>query len=263
MEVHWLETGSETEDSPLLRAVFPLAMQDARFYCQTPFYIAERPADGKIGGQPTPEALKHRDDYGIFAEANDGQEVPAQKWVDVNNGQTGIALLNRTKYGHSYHRGDLRITLMRSADEPDIYPNLGKFNISYALYPHAEDWKSAVWQEGENFNIPVMANEPPSLALVKNHATRPEEASFITVAPANVAMSGMKQSEEGDEMIVRLVEIEGKETVATIDLPFSAQTARRLTILELPWNDEAQPAMTGKRVTVKIKPNEIITLGFK
>jgi alpha-mannosidase len=263
MEVHWLETGTPSEDSPMLRAIFPLALQDARFYTRVPFDIIERPADNMLGGQPVPEALQHRNDYGLSAETKDGQEVPAQQWVDVNNGKTGIALLNKTKYGHSYHRGELKITLMRSAGDPDIYPNLGKFNISYALYPHAGDWKSQVWQEGENFNVPVVAAEPPSLALAKNHATRPEEASFIAVAPANVSLSGMKQSEEGDELIIRLVEIEGKETTATVELPLAAKTVRKLNILEFPVKDEPSPALNGKRVTVKLKPNEIVTLGIK
>jgi alpha-mannosidase len=263
MEVHWLETGTPADDSPMLRAVFPLAIQDARFFSQVPFDIIERPADGKLGGQPVPEALLHRNDYGITAEDNDGQEVPAQKWVDVNNGQTGIALLNKTKYGHSYHRGNLTISLMRSAGEPDIYPNLGKFNISYALYPHTGDWKSAVWLEGETFNNPVMAAEPPSLALVKNHATRPEETSFFTVAPANVSLSGMKQSEAGDELVVRLIEIEGKETTATVTLPVTTRAARSLNILEFPLKDAAAPVINGKNITVKLKPNEIVTLGIK
>jgi alpha-mannosidase len=152
---------------------------------------------------------------------------------------------------------------MRSAGEPDIYPNLGKFNISYALYPHAADWKSAVWQEGENFNIPVLAAEPPSLALAKKHATRPEEETFFTVAPANIALTGMKQSEEGNELISRLVEIEGKEATATVTLPFAVRSARHLDILEFPAKDAATPAINGKNVTVKIKPNEILTLGIK
>ena len=264
MEVHWLETGSRTEDSPMLRAVFPLAIQNASFYRQVPFDIVESPADGKIGGKPLPEymQMQNRNDY-ARGETKDGQEVPAQKWVDVNNGQIGIALLNRTKYGHAYQNGDLKITLMRSAGSPDIYPNLGKFNISYALYPHAGDWKSDIWQEGENFNMPVMANEPPSLALVKKHATRPEEASFISVAPANVSLTGMKQSEEGNELIIRLVEIEGKETTATVELPLTAKTVRRLNILEFPLKDAPAPAIAGKNVTVKLKPNEIVTLGIK
>ncbi len=99
---------------------------------------------------------------------------------------------------------------MRSAGEPDLYPNLGKFNISYSLFPHSGDWENGVWAEGEDFNIPIYAAEPPSLALVKNHASRPEEESFFSILPSNVVVSGMKQSEEGKELIIRLVEIEGK-----------------------------------------------------
>ncbi|MDP2338514.1 MAG: glycoside hydrolase family 38 C-terminal domain-containing protein [Bacteroidota bacterium] len=263
MEVHWLETGNDSTDSPMLRAVFPLAMKDPRLYCHVPFDIVERPVDGKIGGQAVPESLNHRNDYGITAEGNDGQEVPAQKWVDVTDGKTGIALLNKTKYGHSVHNGELRLTLMRSAGNPDIYPNLGKFNISYALYPHAGDSNDQIWEEGDDFNVPVYAAEPPSMALVKNHATRPEEESFFSVFPSNVAMTGMKQSEDADELIIRLVEIEGKGTTATINLPVTAKSVRRLNLIEYPVENAATPEMQGKSIRVKLKPHEIVTLGIK
>ena len=265
MEVHWLETGNPNEDSPFLRAIFPLAMKDARFYNQVPFDIIERPADGMLGGETITDAFdsETHGTYGISSEINDGQEVPAQKWVTVTDGQKGIALLNKTKYGHSYEKGDLRISLMRAAGEPDIYPNLGKFNISYALYPHLGDWKSDLWAEGENYNAPVYAAEPPSLSFGKEHATRPEELSFLKVAPANVSMTGMKQSEEGNELIIRLVEIEGKETTATVNLPINAKQVRRLNILEYPLKGAITPKVNGKTVTVTLKPNEIVTLGIK
>jgi alpha-mannosidase len=263
MEVHWLETGSDSTDSPMLRAVFPLAIQNSGFYCQVPFDVVERPANGKIGGKETAESLKHRNDYGIVAEGNDGQEVPAQKWVDVTDGKTGIALLNKTKYGHSYHNGELRLTLMRSAGDPDIYPNLGKFNITYALYPHAGDWKNQVWTEGDDFNIPVYAAEPPSLSLVKNHSVQPEEESFFSVNPSSVALTGVKQSEEGDDLVVRLVEIYGKETTATVKLPVTVKSVRRLDIIELPIKNSTQPEIQGKSINVKLKPHEIVTLGIK
>jgi len=262
MEVHWLETGSDSTDSPMLRAVFPLAVRDSKFYCQVPFDIIERPANGKLGGKEIAESLKHRNDYGIVAESNDGQEVPAQKWVEVTDGKTGIALLNKTKYGHSFHNGELRLTLMRSAGDPDIYPNLGKFNISYALYPNADNWKSQVWAEGDNFNVPVYAAEPPSLALAKNHASRPEEESFFSVYPDNIVMTGVKQSEEAAELIVRLVEIEGKETTATVSLPVIPKSVRRLSLIEFPLKNAATAEIRGKSVNVKLKPHEIVTLGI-
>ena len=76
-------------------------------------------------------------------------------------------------------------------------------------------------------------------------------------------MTGMKQSEEGDELIIRLVEIEGKETEATVELPFAAQTVRKLNIIEFPLKEAPSPAINGKSVTLNLKPNEIVTLGIK
>jgi alpha-mannosidase len=262
LEVRWLETGSDSTDSPMLRTVFPIAMNNSKFFCQVPFYAAERPVDGKINGKDAPSYLKHADAYGIHAEVIDGQEVPAQKWVDVTDGKVGIALLSRTKYGYSYTNGDLRLTLLRTAGEPDIYPNIGKFDISYSIYPHSGDWKNGVWAEGDDFNVPVYAAEPPSLALVKQHATRPEEASFISVDSKGVILSGLKQAEEGKELIIRLVEVEGKETTVNVKLPVAVSSVRRLNIIELPLEKAALPKVNGHSVQVKIRANEIVTLGI-
>jgi alpha-mannosidase len=262
MEVHWLETGSDSTDSPMLRAVFPLAMENSRFYSQVPFDVVERPVDGKLHGKEAPSYLKHADAYGIEAEVIDGQEVPAQKWVDISDGKIGIALLNKTKYGHSYSHGDLRITLLRSAGEPDTYPNIGKFSISYSLYPHSGDWQNGVWAEGEDFNIPVYAAEPPSLALVKSHASRPEEASFFSIDAGNIMLTGLKRAEDGNELIVRLVEIEGNAGPVNLTLPFSIAKARRLNLIELPLENKSAPEINGRSIKIEIKPKEIITLGL-
>jgi alpha-mannosidase len=261
MEVHWLETGSDTTDSPMLRAVFPLSMDGSRFFSQVPFNVVERPVDGKMNGKEAPPYLRHSNAYGIMAEDKDGLEVPAQKWVDVTDGKVGIALLNKTKYGHSYFNGDLRLTLLRAAGNPDLYPNLGKFNISYSLFPHTGDWKNGVWAEGEDFNVPVYAAEPPSLALVKAHSTRPEEASFFSVDAPGVVMTGVKQSEDGNELIVRLAEIEGKETTINLRLPVQVSSARRLNLIEFPLENVEKPTVSGNTIHIKIRANEIVTLG--
>lgn len=263
MEVYWLETGSDSTDSPMLRAVFPLNIQNPRFYCQVPFGVVERPIDGKIDGKAVSYPFSQSTIYGATPEMNDGQEVPAQKWVDLSDGITGIALLNKTKYGHSYHNGELRLTLMRSAGNPDIYPNLGKFKISYALYPHTGDWKNGVWMEGDDFNVPVQANEPPSLALVKEHSTRPEENSFISLDASGVFLTGMKRAEDSEELVIRLVEVEGEEKTIALTLPENVDAARRLNIIEFPLENVATPTINGKVITVKIKPHEILTLGIK
>jgi alpha-mannosidase len=259
MEVHWLETGSDSTDSPMLRAIFPIAIDNPVFNCQVPFDVVERPTDLR----KTPPSYKNLIPDLSKNEGPDGQEVPAQKWVDLTDGVTGIGLLNSTKYGHSYHNGELRLTLLRSAGNPDIYPNIGKFMISYALYPHAGDWKKGnVWAEGDDFNVPVYAAEPPSLALAKDHATRPEEASFFSLDAPGVVMTGIKQSEEGNELIIRLAEVEGNETTVNLKVPVAITAVRRLNLVEFPLLNAAKPILTGKTIQVKIKPNEIVTLGM-
>lgn len=264
LEVHWLETGTDTTDSPMLRAVFPLAIDNPRLFCQVPFDVVERPVDGSINGKDARPFQKSQSEiYGVKPETNDGQEVPAQKWVDVTDGKDGIALLNQGKYGHSFHNGELRLTLMRAAGNPDIYPNLGKFIINYSLFPHSGNWENGVWDEGNDFNNPVYACEPPSLALGDGHAKLPEEKSFVSVVPQNVMLSGMKQSEDGDELIVRLFEAEGKEVTAIVNLPFGPQTVRRLNLIENPLPEGPAPVISGQSVSVKLRPHEILTLGIK
>jgi alpha-mannosidase len=76
-------------------------------------------------------------------------------------------------------------------------------------------------------------------------------------------MTGMKQSEEGDELIIRLCEVEGKETTVNLTLPVTIGSARRLNLIELPLADASLPLVTGNTLQVKLRANEIVTLGIK
>ena len=263
IDMNWLETGDRENDSPILRAAFPLAIENQEFFCQVPFDVAKRPIDFMFEGKPVPNHLRQTWlGNEILDDKGDGIEVPAQRWADVSNGEYGLALMNRSKYGYSVHKGELRLTLMRAAGDPDPFPNIGKFHIQYAIYPHAGDWKNGVWAEGDDFNVPVFAAEPPSLSQVKTHATRPEQASFFALAPSNVVMSGMKQGEDGKELVVRFFESEGKESMVTFDVPFAPRSVRRLNFVEFPLKGAALATINGKTVTVKVKPHEIVTLGI-
>ena len=264
MEVHWLETGTDSTDSPMLRALFPLNLENPRFFSHVPFDVAERPVDGIIHGKEAPLWLTSQSRvYGVTPETADGQEVPAQKWVDITDGKKGIALLNKTRYGHSYKQGDLRLTLMRAAGSPDIYPNLGKFTISYALFPHEGNWTNGVWQEGDDYNVPVSAVEPPSMALGKAHASRPETSSFFSLEGKGVHLTGIKKAEDSEDMIIRLVEVEGEEKSFLLNLPGDVSSVRKLNLIELPVSESAEATIDGHAVRLTIKPHEIVTLGIK
>jgi len=76
-------------------------------------------------------------------------------------------------------------------------------------------------------------------------------------------MTGVKQSEEGEELVIRLVEVEGKETSATINLPVTVKSARRLNLIEFPLENTKALEIQGKSINVKLKPHEIVTIGIK
>ena len=46
-------------------------------------------------------------------------EVPAQQWVDLSEGDHGVALLNDCKYGNSVQGNILRLSLIKSSIMPD------------------------------------------------------------------------------------------------------------------------------------------------
>jgi alpha-mannosidase len=237
LEAHWFETGDGVNPAPFLRTTFDLAIDQPKFYSQVPFDVVSRPVNG--------------------------QEVPAQQWVDLSDGKMGMALLNRTKFGHSYDKGQLRLSLLRATYNPDLYPNIGINHIEYSLFPHTGDWEMGVWAEGDKFNIPVYAAEPPSLALAKAHATRSENGSQLSVSPSEIVMSGIKQAEDGKQLIVRLSEVNGKETEATITLPVKAKSATRVNIIELPQVSTNNPVVQGNQIKIRLKAHEIVTLAIK
>ena len=110
--------------------------------------------------------------------------------------------------------------------------------------------------------MPVYAAEPPSLALVSEHSTRPDEESFISLDAKGVFLTGMKRAEDTEELIIRLVEVEGDEKTITLSLPKNIEAARRLDLIEFPIPDVAEATINKNSVTVEIKSHEIITLGI-
>lgn len=107
-------------------------------------------------------------------------EVPAHKWVDLSEGNYGVALLNDCKYGHDVHDNVLRLTLIKSPIDPDPEADLGEHCFTYSLLPHAGDWRSsAVIPQGYALNTPLRAvmipqaqpgDLPPAMALIEPDA---------------------------------------------------------------------------------------------
>jgi len=85
------------------------------------------------------------------------------------------------------------------------------------LVPHEDTWKKS--------NIVRIAEEfiAPSVVIYQGiHAGKmPKSGSFLAVDASNVIVSAIKQSENGEDIIIRCVETFGTATKSTLDLLFA------------------------------------------
>ncbi len=227
LRVDWREMGHAERGTPHLKVRFPLAVCDPAPRYQIPF--------GSI----------RRD---LF----DGQEVPAQRWVDLSetDGQ-GVTLVNSSKYGFSLEGDSLNMTLLRASIDPDPLPDLGEHVIDYALVPHGEGWAvQDCVQAGDEMNIP-----PAVLSCGFQDGELPTALSLVAVENQNVRLAALKKSQDGAGLIMRLVEVAGQGTEVRVSiasglLPESA-TAVEVDTLERPVEPNSA-SLDGGTLTVTV-----------
>ncbi|MFZ4618360.1 MAG: glycoside hydrolase family 38 C-terminal domain-containing protein, partial [Rectinemataceae bacterium] len=136
-------------------------------------------------------------------------EVCAHRYVDVSDGQRGLALLNDCKYGHRVKGGLVSLALLRSPLYPDPKADRGEHRFRYGLLPHAGDAFT-----GEVIREATLFNQGP---LVVEDG--PEGLPRFSVEPENVLLDTIKVAESGEGLVLRLFECQGKDTVAKVGLP--------------------------------------------
>jgi len=171
--------------------------------------------------------------YGFIERVTNGEEEPGQRWVDVSGTRAGspfgLTVFNDAKYGYNVNGNDLRISVARSAvyahhnpkvldlKEEYYWMDQGIQTMRMLLVPHKESWKKS--------NIVRMAEEfmtPAGHVYQGIHGGKlPKSGSFLSVDAPNVIVSSVKQSEKGEDVIIRCVESTGIQTAATLDLKFA------------------------------------------
>ena len=229
-DIDWHET------HVLLKAAFPLAASSGMATYEIPYGTIERPTTRNNS----------------FEKAK--FEVPALRWADLGDGQHGFSLLNNSKYGYDAVGNLLRLTLLRSPTWPDPNADREHHHFSYALYPHAGDWKQALTERhGYDFNYRLKAMQ------VQAHAgAMLPEHSFAGIAEKNVTLTAVKKTESGDGLIFRFYEWAGKGGDVTLTVPPGATGATLVNLMEKP--EGSAIAVTGDHVTVPVTPFEIQTV---
>ncbi len=181
-------------------------------------------------------------------------EVGALRWADLGNAQHGFSLINESKYGYDGVGNLLRLTLLRSPVWPDPNADRGHHHFSYALYPHAGDWKQAMTvRHGYDFNYHLKA-----MQVEAHTGSMPAEHSFVGITPEDVVLTAMKKAEDSHALIFHFYEWAGKGGSATLRVPPGATGAMETNLMEKP-EGTALP-VEGDHVTVHFRPYEIVAV---
>jgi alpha-mannosidase len=141
-------------------------------------------------------------------------EVPSHQWIDLTDasGEFGATVLTDSKNGSDKPNDDtIRLTLIRTPGTRGGYADqatqdIGHHEFIYGITGHAADWRLAEtdWQ-GQRLNDPLIAFQ------ASRHAgALGREFSLLKVSNSRIRLLALKKAEHGDEVIVRLVELDGK-----------------------------------------------------
>ena len=141
-------------------------------------------------------------------------EVPSHQWIDLTDmtGAFGATILTDCKNGSDKPNDNtIRLTLIRTPGTRGGYTDQGTQDIGhhefiYGVAGHGGDWRQSGsdWQ-GQRLNDPLIAfqTSPHAGALGR-------EFSLLKVSSPRIRLLALKKAEQGDEIIVRLAELDGK-----------------------------------------------------
>ncbi len=141
-------------------------------------------------------------------------EVPSHQWIDLTDvsGKFGATILTDCKNGSDKPNDHtIRLTLIRTPGTRGGYADQGTQDIGhhefvYGIAGHSADWRQSQtdWQ-GQRLNDPLIGFEAS-----KHAGALGKEFSLVKVSNPRIRVLALKKAEHGDEIIVRLVELEGR-----------------------------------------------------
>ncbi len=152
-------------------------------------------------------------------------EVPSHQWIDLTDmsGVFGATILTDCKNASDKPNDNtIRLTLVRTPGTRGGYADqgtqdLGHHEFLYGMAGHAGDWRQAEsdWQ-GQRLNDPLIAFQTS-----RHSGALGREFSLVKVGSSRIRLLALKKAEQSDEVIVRLVELDGKPQ-SNIKISFAA-----------------------------------------
>ena len=222
------------EQHQLLKTAFPVAVR-----------ATEATYDIQFGNVKRPTHWNTSWDYARF-------ESVGHQWADLSERGYGVSLLNDCKYGYDIKDHVMRLSLIKSATEPDWQADQGEHHFTYALLPHTGDWTAGqTVEEAWSLNNPLKA--------VQGAYTAGAGKSLIRTAAPGIAIDAVKLAEQGDGFIVRLHEYTGSRCTAALGSDYTLYSWQECDLMERPLAD----AELSQEIIHEFKPYEISTFLVK
>lgn len=181
-------------------------------------------------------------DVGTIQRPNEEErqfEVASHQWIDLTDksGAYGATILTDCKNASDKPNDNtLRLTLIRTpgttrggyADQGT--QDIGRHEITFGLAGHASDWRSGSDWQAHRLNQPLIAFQSPS-----HNGGLGKSLSLLRLTSDRVRVMAFKKAELSDELIVRMVEMNGQGAANVhVIFPSTVVAAREVNGQEQP-----------------------------
>jgi len=207
-------------------------------------------------------------DVGTIERGNNDSlkfEVPSHQWLDLTDasGEYGVTVLAGHKYGSDKPADNtVRLTLIYTPGISGSYADQGTqdwghHEFVYGFAGHAGDWRAGRtdWQ-AQRLDQPLIAFASP-----KHAGTLGGSFSLLRLDSDAARVLAVKGAEDGDEVIVRVVELNGADLPA-LHLAFGGPvvSAREVNGQELPVG---KATVTDGAVVTSLSPYQLRSFAVK
>ncbi|MCL1859165.1 MAG: alpha-mannosidase [Oscillospiraceae bacterium] len=169
--------------------------------------------------------------YGYIEKESNGEEEPAQNFACVEDGDIGLAVINKGKYSYSVKDNEIRFIAARScvyADHYGVhsgmrdgryeYQDQGVMYFKYVLKGYSGSFKenaADIVKAGLELNTPSY-----SIAETYHQGNLPQKFTGVEIKNENIILTAAKNAEDNDGVVLRFLETSGKDTQSEIDVKF-------------------------------------------
>ena len=174
-------------------------------------------------------------------------EVCQHMWSDLSESDYGIAILNDSKYGVSFERNKVGLSLLRGSCRPDPYADEGCHTFTYSIYPH-----KGSMQDSDVVEQAWFLNTPPLLSDIT--------PCGFALDQDNIHVQALKQADYRDDaLVIRLTEMKGMRNKAILKIPLLIKGVNETNMLEDILQDQSRFSFEAGQINFDMAPFEIRT----